>query len=179
MLMTLLRKKQSKVRRLLAWSSLLLILYFTPCLGQSTAWPNWQAATADGREFQSDSLEGKVVVLAMWASWCPSCRKQLPILNNLQNYYGSEELQVVSFSFDHSNDIHQRFVAENGIEFPSIYARSGQGLKIVRSLQQSAGGLDAVPTVLIYDRKGQLAHRVVGFFNREQLDDMIKPLVKD
>lgn len=146
-------------------------------LAESRSWPAWRADTADGREFHSKQLEGKVVVIAMWASWCPSCRKQIPILNTLQQMYESKSVQVLSFSFDHSDSTHKSFVKEQDFGFPSIFARNGEGLKVVKLLQRAAGTLEAVPTVLIYDKHGQLAHRMVGFFSRKELEDLVDPLL--
>jgi len=120
-----------------------------------------------------------VVVMAIWASWCPSCRKQLPILDTLQQFYREDDVQLLSFSFDRSERTHEQFVREQRLRFPSIFARNGEGLKVVKMLQESAGTLEAVPTVLIYDKQGQLAHHLVGFFNRKQLEELITPLLKN
>ena len=146
---------------------------------ESRSWPVWRADTADGREFHSKQLEGKVVVIAMWASWCPTCRKQIPILNNLQQLYGNKSVQVLSFSFDHSDTTHKSFVKEQEVGFPSIFARNGEGLQVVKLLQRAAGTLEAVPTVLVYDKRGQLAHRMVGFLNRKELEDLVEPLLAE
>ncbi len=142
-------------------------------------WPAWRAVTAGGEEFSSRELDGKVVVMTMWASWCPSCRKQLPVLDALQEHYREETVQVLSFSFDHSEKTHEEFVAEHGLRFPSIFARKGEGLKVVKMLQKGTGTLEAVPTVLIYDKRGRLTHHLVGFFNRRQLEDLISPLLDE
>lgn len=142
------------------------------------AWPAWSAQTARGVEFSSRQLEGKVVVVSVWGSWCPSCRKQLPILNSLQNKYSRKKIQVLAFSLDRTADKHREFVRQNNINVPSIYARDGDGLRVVKMLQQGAGALEAVPTVLIYDKRGRLAHRLVGFFNYKQLDELLAPMVE-
>jgi thiol-disulfide isomerase/thioredoxin len=158
---------------------LLMFILRGECPADPYVWPAWGAVTATGQEFHSRQLDGKVVVMTMWASWCPSCRKQLPIMDNLQRFYRDDDVQVLSFSFDHSERTHDKYVRDHDIKLPSIFARSGEGLKVVKMLQKGAGTLEAVPTVLIYDKRGRLAHRLVGFFNRGQLEDLIAPLLKE
>lgn len=158
-----------------------LLFFLLPCraLAEQYVWPAWRAVTADGSEFHSRQLDGKVVVMTMWASWCPTSRKQLPVLDKLQEFYPKDSVQVLSFSFDRSQASHQKFVRESRLKLPSIYARNGEGLRVVKMLQEGAGTLEAVPTVLIYDRRGRLAHRLVGYLNRKQLEDFIAPLLKE
>ena len=157
--------------------ALLCFLGSGPLAADPDNWQTWEARTATGTDFHSQMLDGKVVVVSVWGSWSPACRKQMPVLDGIQDSLAKEPFQVLAFSLDKSQEIHQQFVADNRIRVPSIYARTGDGLKVVRMLQRGAGTLEAVPTVLIYDKKGKLAHRLVGFFNRQQLEELITPLL--
>jgi thiol-disulfide isomerase/thioredoxin len=173
------RSRTYHLAHLILGLSLLVVLLPCDGLADPYVWPAWRAVTANGKEFHSRELDGKVVVMTMWASWCPSCRKQLPVMDKLQQFYRSDNVQVLSFSFDHSERTHKKFVKDHDLKLPSIFARTGDGLKVVKLLQKGAGTLEAVPTVLIYDKKGRLAHRLVGFFNLKQLEDLIAPLLKE
>lgn len=157
---------------------LMLLTLACSCLADPSVWPTWRATTWEGKDFHSRKLDGQVVVVAIWASWCPASRRQLPILNSMQHHYRKDGFRVVSFSFDHTEKSHQKYVSEHDLMFPAIFARTGDGLEAVRSIQSNAGTLEAVPTVLVYDRNGHLAHRLVGYFNRRQLDDLIMPLLQ-
>lgn len=168
-------KKYSQFLLLL---SLIAMLLPGPLAAQPSVWPNWTATTAGGESFDSHQLDGKVVLISVWGSWSQPCRKQIPILDSLQSTYGQSGMQVLAFSLDRSSECHEQYIRENRIKIPSIFARSGEGLKVVRMLQEGAGTLEAVPTVLIYDRKGRLAHRMVGFFNRQELEALLLPLLK-
>lgn len=158
------------------WLLCAILLCLGTCSAQPRAWPDWTVPTAQGDTFSSRQLEGKVGVISVWGSWCPSCRKQLPVLNALQNTYTPEQLQVLAFSLDKDEESHAEFVKKRHILVPSTFARRGNGLTVLRMLQEGAGTLEAVPTVLIYDKRGRLAHRLVGFFNAKQLQDLIAPL---
>ena len=168
-------KKYSQFLLLL---SLLGMLLPGQLAAQPSVWPTWTAMTASGESFDSHRLDGKVVLISVWGSWSQPCRKQIPILDSLQSTYGQSGMQVLAFSLDRSSECHEQYIRENRIKIPSIFARSGEGLKVVRMLQEGAGTLEAVPTVLIYDRKGRLAHRMVGFFNRQELEALLLPLLK-
>lgn len=140
-------------------------------------WPAWSAPTADGSDFRSSSLTGKVVVVSVWASWCPSCRRQMPLLSQLQTSHQSDPLQVVSFSLDRTAAEHQKFLGSQQVGFPAIFARNGPGLEAVKMLQKQAGALEAVPTLMIFDRTGRLVHRSVGFSSLPKLEGLVAPLL--
>ena len=157
----------------------LFCLLTTLSPAEPNVWPIWKAETSTGEMFSSLQFEGKVAVISVWASWCPSCRRQLPVLNNLQKRMGPDSIQVLAFSFDRSKRTHKKYVEKSGIELPCVYARSGDGLEVVKELQKGAGRLEAVPILLIYDKRGRLAHRLVGFFDHGKLEGLIRPLTAE
>jgi thiol-disulfide isomerase/thioredoxin len=159
---------------LVLWLGLGQSAFSQPPVGN---WPTWSAPTSEGREFHSKSLEGKVVVVSVWASWCSASRKQIPLLSQLQRSHQPSELQVVSFSLDHTEDGHDTFLEPLDVSFPAIFARSGRGLTAVKLLQDQAGALEAVPTLLVFNRKGQLVHRSVGYSSLHKLEDLVDPLL--
>jgi thiol-disulfide isomerase/thioredoxin len=118
-----------------------------------------------------------VVVVSVWASWCSPCRKQIPLLSQLQRAHAGKDLQVVSFSLDHTPESHQRFLKDLDVSFPAIFARSGPGLKAVKLLQDQSGPLEAIPTLLVFDRDGGLVHRSVGLCSLDRLESLLAPLL--
>lgn len=156
-----------------------LLWFFQGSSVAQTGWPSWSAPTSNGGEFHSKSLQGKVVVVSVWASWCSSCRRQIPLLSQLQTSHPSDGLQVLSFSLDRTEDQHQKFLGTVNAGFPSIFARNGQGLNAVKLLQEQAGPLEAVPTLMIFDRKGNLVHRSVGFLSLPKIESLVAPLLRD
>lgn len=112
---------------------------------------------------------GKVVVINVWGSWCPPCRKEAPDLQAASE----ETAAVAQFLGVTSRDLQtaapQRFVRENKITYPSIYDPSGQALLAF------AGDLppSAIPSTMVLDREGRLAVRVLGPVSRTTLVQMI------
>lgn len=86
---------------------------------------------------------------------------------------------MVSFSFDHSSGQHDSFLEDLDVPFPAIFARTGPGLAAVKLLQEQAGPLEAVPTLMVFDREGRLVHRSVGFASLAQLEELIEPLLSE
>jgi len=62
--------------------------------------PPWQVALTDGRTLTSDALKGKVVLVNFWATWCPYCRKERPVIDTFWHDYRDKGFEVVSISVD-------------------------------------------------------------------------------
>lgn len=100
-------------------------------------------------------LRGHVVVLDFWASWCPPCRRSIPILNEL-----AEELRAREVHFYGVNtepvpsprvaDFHR----ELGAEFPSFHDPDGE--------LQTLLGVEALPTLVVIDSEGRIRHVETG-----------------
>lgn len=75
----------------------------------------------DGSTGGFSRFRGKVVLLNFWATWCPACRTELPILDRLQQNMGSNDLQVVAVSVDRGErGIVERYVRELKIRHLAI-----------------------------------------------------------
>jgi thiol-disulfide isomerase/thioredoxin len=76
----------------------------------------------DGTASSFSRFRGKIVLLNFWATWCPACRTELPILDNLQQSMGGTDLQVVAVSVDRGDRRGvERFVRDRRVRHLSIY----------------------------------------------------------
>ena len=78
--------------------------------------PNPVFTSADGEELILSDLKGKVIVLNIWATWCPPCVKEMPSLDRLQALRGGETFEVITISLDRTKYEPAKFFADNGIE---------------------------------------------------------------
>ena len=111
---------------------------------------------ASGNPFTLDDFEGKYVLLNVWATWCPPCRKELPDLQGLQQELGGARFQVIALSTDAGRlaDV-RRLYQELGLDEANIYIdETGSAM---RSL-----GIFAMPTTLLIDPLGQEIGRKPG-----------------
>lgn len=119
--------------------------------------PNLAFKAPDGQLTSLASLQGKTLLVNLWATWCVPCRKEMPALDRLQQQLGGPDFQVVAINIDQRNlDRPQRFLDEIGVKALTNYA--DPEAKVFQDLQKIGRAL-GMPTTLIVDAKGcELAH---------------------
>ena len=111
---------------------------------------------AGGREMTLDSFRGRVVLLNLWATWCPPCREEMPTLDRLQAQLGGGDFHVLPLSIDRAGlDPVRRFYDEIGIRYLDMYLAE----ELRAMLAFGAVGL---PTTILVNRDGQEIARLVG-----------------
>ncbi len=114
--------------------------------------------------------KGRVVVVDLWATWCPPCRKEIPGFINLYNRYKDKGVEIVGIAFDdNGSEVVPRFVKKMGINYP-VYLGG-------RDIAQGYD-LEAYPTTVIYDKEGKEANVHVGYVPETQFDEEISELLK-
>lgn len=109
-----------------------------------------------GRPRSLADFRGKVVLLNIWATWCPPCRREMPSLDRLQSRLGGPDFEVAALSIDRAGiDVVRRFYAEAGIRNLAIYIDSSG--KASREL-----GATGLPSTLLIDREGRELGRLAG-----------------
>jgi thiol-disulfide isomerase/thioredoxin len=119
----------------------------------------WQMAftTPDGAALSMAALRGKPVLLNFWATWCPPCVEELPLLSSFYREYSAKGWQVLGLAVDQLAPV-QRFLAKAPVTFPVAMAGM-PGLEISRSLGNLSG---ALPFTVVLGSDGRVAHRKMG-----------------
>jgi thiol-disulfide isomerase/thioredoxin len=108
----------------------------------------------DGKKFKMASLDGKVVVLDFWATWCTPCRAQHPLYEEVKKHYGKrDDLVFLAIDTDDDHNIVQPFLEENMWD-KAVYFDDG----LARLLQ-----VQQIPTTVLLDKHGKIASRMNGF----------------
>lgn len=126
-------------------------------------------ALGDRKPISTQDYRGKVVVINVWGSWCPPCRKEAPDLQaaSVETKDIAQFVGITSKDYDPAPA--EAFVRSFKISYPSIYDPSG------KVLLAFSGDLppSAIPSTLIIDRQGRLAVRVLSEVSKITLVDMI------
>ena len=133
--------------------------------------PDFSVKDLQGREISSADLRGKVVLIDFWATWCQPCKQEMPGYQKLVDRYGSRGFAVVGFKFDTMADAEDPtlFAKKMGVRYPLAVAAD--------DLKQKFGGIEGLPTTMLYDRQGILRNKVVGFEYTNVIESELKPLL--
>lgn len=133
--------------------------------------PDFELKDLQGNEVSSTRLRGKVVLIDIWATWCQPCKKEMPGYQKLLDRYGSRGFAVVGLKSDIMMDSEDpvKFAKEIGVHYPLAVASA--------DVVQKFGGIEGLPTTMIYDRQGILRDKVIGFEYPENFESALKPLL--
>ncbi len=142
-----------------------------PATQLGTRLPDFSVKDLQGRDISSADLRGKVVLIDFWATWCQPCRKEMPGYQKLVDRYGSKGFAVVGFKFDTMTDSEDpiQFAKKIGVRYPLAVA--------AEDLKRNFGGIEGLPTTLLYDRQGLLRKKIIGFEYTNVMEEELKPLL--
>ena len=134
-------------------------------------WPAFSVRDLKGHTISSAGLQGKVVLIDFWATWCEPCKKEMPGYQKLLDRYGRDGLVVIGFKFNTMKDAEAplAFARRIGVRYPLAVATDG--------MRQKFGGIEGLPTTLLYDREGTLRRKIVGFEYTSVVEADLKPLL--
>lgn len=116
--------------------------------------PGFSAPTLanPGRNISLSSLQGKVVLVDFWASWCGPCRSSLPHLNTLYQKLGPKGLVVLGINLDRSKQAAQKLVRELKLGFTNLYHET-ETQKIGKDY-----GVTGIPATYLIDKQGVIRY---------------------
>jgi cytochrome c biogenesis protein CcmG/thiol:disulfide interchange protein DsbE len=117
--------------------------------------PPFTLPDLDGNQVSLSDFEGQVVVLDLWATWCPPCRVEIPFLESLHEELGPEGLVVLGVGLDQGGaDVLAPFAADNGITYRVLVGD--------RAIQERYG-VTGIPTTFLIGKDGRIAGKHVGY----------------
>ena len=128
----------------------------------------------DGRELSISSLSDKPLLIVEWASWCPDCQKELPIIQRLYDKYQDKVdffmVDIVDGERETLETSHQ-FLRDQGFTFPVYIDQDLQAFKFL--------DVKAIPTIFIVDKDGIVKEIYVEQGSEEMLSKDLKQLINN
>jgi cytochrome c-type biogenesis protein len=142
-----------------------------PATASFEAVPDVEFQTLAGTPFRLKELQGQVVLLNFWATYCIPCREEIPALNSLQHELESQGLRIVGASLDDSiGDVnaYQKDVVR--FDYPVLIGGSDAKVKFQQSV---------LPTTYLIDRQGRIRQKIIGARDKAGWEAAVKPLLAE
>jgi len=133
--------------------------------------PDVEFQTLAGQPFRLNQLQGQVVLLNFWATYCIPCREEIPALNALQHELQPQGLKIVGASLDDSAEgvnSYQQEVAK--FEYEVLLGGSDAKVKFQQSV---------LPTTYLIDRQGRIRQKIIGAQAKAAWEAAVKPLLAE
>jgi len=117
-------------------------------------------------------FRGQVVLVNLWATWCPPCKKEMPALQAFHDKYKDEGFTMIAINDGDPEADVRLFVGEYQLTFPvwldPTYIATEQAFKTLN-----------LPSSFVIDREGIIRFQWVGGINRKTLETYISPIIKE
>ncbi len=133
--------------------------------------PDVEFKTLAGKPFRLKELQGQVVLLNFWATYCIPCREEIPALNKLQSELEAQGLRIVGASVDDTIDginSYQQEVVK--FDYPVLVGGSDAKVKFEQAV---------LPTTYLIDRQGRIRNKIIGARDKAGLEAAVKPLLAE
>jgi thiol-disulfide isomerase/thioredoxin len=111
----------------------------------------------NGEAVRVADFRGKPLLVNFWATWCPPCVEELPLLNAFQQAHKGQGWQVLGLAVDQPTAV-RGFMQKLPLNFP-VGMAGFAGTELSRSLGNPTG---ALPYSVVFDAAGALVHRKIG-----------------
>jgi peroxiredoxin len=135
--------------------------------------PGFSFPDLEGRKVSLSDFRGKVVLVNIWATWCPPCRDEMPSMQKLYENFRGEHFEMLAVSID--ADGHEAvapFIQKLNLTFPVLLDLKGKTKGLYR--------ITGVPESFIVDKEGILVNKVIGpmDWSSQQVFDFFQELIQ-
>ena len=140
-----------------------------PQIGQPA--PDFVLQDLAGSSGRLSNLRGQVVLVNLWATWCPPCRAEMPELAALYLAHKDEGFVILGVDDQERNETVSEFLQRNPLPYPVLLDPD--------SRVSRAYGVDFLPMSVLIDRRGVLRAMFPGQSSRAKLEAVVKPLLAE
>ena len=146
--------------------------------GTGDSAPGIKLQNLSAETVQLSDLAGRAVVLNFWATWCPPCRREMPLLDELHKAYGEKGLSVIGLDINESPELVKAYVNTVDVSYP-IWVDAPRGAPGYDSTQETFSRFGGVglPTTIFIDRAGVIRRIYVGELSRGFLQNQAENIL--
>ena len=126
----------------------------------------------EGGTLLMQEFQGKPLLINFWATWCPPCIEELPLIDAFYNRNKSKSLQVIGLAVDQPSMV-RRYLTQKPLSFP-VGLAGFNGTELGRTLGNAQSVL---PFSVIFDAKGRLLAQKAGKLEQADLDAWLKKVI--
>jgi thiol-disulfide isomerase/thioredoxin len=135
--------------------STLTAMLFVSSFAYAEAAPDFTLKSSTGENVRLAEQQGQVVMLNFWASWCGPCRQEMPLLDAMSKKYSKMGFVLYGVNVEKDNKPAKKMLADLGVTFPILFDPE--------SKLSSLYNVDAMPTSVFIDKKGQIRYVARGY----------------
>lgn len=117
--------------------------------------PDFALKDLDGNVVSLKDLRGKVVFVNFWATWCPPCRLEMPLMEELHKEFGNQDLEILAINYREGPEEIKAFYDQYHLTFATLLDREETVFDLYRAW--------SLPTTYLINKRGEIVGRVVGY----------------
>ena len=176
------RRRKERIRNLvfilgaaLVFAALLLLLFthssqaVSPArIGSSLS--QFSLKDINGKEVNLSDYRGSLVLVNAWATWCPPCKAEMPLLNSYYQSHHQQGFVILAIDAGDTQFDVSSFTSQYGLTFPVLL---DPGMKLLSGL-----GINSFPTSILVGRDGKVITIHYGMFTQDSINTEITPYLK-
>jgi len=132
---------------------------------QARAQADFSLNDLQGKSWTLKSLQGQVVLVNFWATWCPPCRKEMPDLDALYRRFKDQGFVILAISDEEAEKV-KTYLSEQKVTYPILLDPGRKVNDLFR--------IDGIPKSFIYDRNGKLVAQSIDMRTQKQFLEMLE-----
>ncbi len=134
--------------------------------------PDFKLISLQGDSLHLSDYQGKIIILDIWDTWCPPCRKGIPDFVELYQKYQQKNFVIIGLALGREGkEKVKSFVAEQNISYPIAIADS--------NVLEAYGPIEGIPTTFIINQNGKIVNRYTGYREKNVFEKTIQTLLEE
>jgi len=121
--------------------------------------PDVELTTPNGKKVSIEKFKGKVLLINFWATWCPPCREEIPMLKEIYKRYRDKGFEILAINMDPENL--KDFLKNNPLPFPVF---------VISEDVERVFNIPGLPTSYLVDRDGRIVKIRLGIYRELEKD---------